>query len=82
MMHWFGNHGYGMGGFGWIFMTIFWIVIFVLIFYFIKILAQKSSERDSAGKSQESAEDILKKRYAGGEIDREEYERMKKDIST
>ncbi|MBM9606318.1 SHOCT domain-containing protein [Desulfopila inferna] len=82
MMHWFGNHGYGMGGFGWIFMILFWIVIFVLIFNFIKILAQRNPDRHSAEKSHESAEDILKKRYARGEIKREEYERMKKDISS
>ncbi|TFG35586.1 MAG: SHOCT domain-containing protein, partial [Desulfobacterales bacterium] len=34
---------------------------------------------DSGGK--ETADEILKKRYARGEISKEEFERMKKDIS-
>lgn len=81
MMHWFGNHGYGMGGFGWLFMVLFWIIVFVLIFYFIKVLAQKGTDSESQRNTGESAEEILKKRYARGEISREEYEQIKKDLS-
>ena len=35
-----------------------------------------------AGKDSETALDILKKRYAKGEITREEFEQMKKDLSS
>lgn len=81
MMHWFGNQGYGMGGFGWLFMVFFWIVVFVLIFYFIKVLTQRRTGSEPHRNSRESADEILKKRYARGEISLEEYEQMKKNIS-
>ncbi len=34
-----------------------------------------------ADKEEETALDILKKRYARGELNKEEFERMKKDVS-
>jgi putative membrane protein len=77
MMHWFGDYGYGMGsGFGWIFMILFWVVVILLIFAFVKLLS-KRSPNETTGKS---AEEILKERYAKGEISKEEYEQIKKDI--
>jgi putative membrane protein len=70
-MHWSGNYGFGMG-FGWIFMIIFWAIVLFLVVALVKKIG--SGEK-------ETAEDILKKRYAGGEISKEEFERLKKDIS-
>ena len=71
-MHWFGNYGLGMG-FGWFFMLLFWaLIIFIAV-----ILVKKVGP--SGGK--ETTEDILKKRYARGEISKDEFERLKKDIS-
>lgn len=80
MMHGFG----GMGGFGgWgifnsIFMLAFWILIIVGIIFLIKYLVTQSGSQKS---SSESPLEILKKRYAKGEITKEEFERMKKEIS-
>lgn len=71
MMHW-GNFG-GMGfGFGWIFMVLFWLLVILGITY---ILKNMFGSRVLA--KNETAEDILKKRYAAGEITKSEFnERM------
>ena len=67
MMHW-GNFG-GMGfGFGWIFMILFWLLVIMGIIY---ILKNMFSSRVLA--KNETAEDILKKRYAAGEITKSEF---------
>ena len=65
--HWF---GFG-GGFMWF----FWILIIVAIVMLVKGF--------SGGQSNENPEtplDILKKRYARGEIDEEEYERRRNGL--
>jgi putative membrane protein len=76
-----GNWGYGMmGWFGPIMMLVFWgLLILVLI-----LLARwlwRSSQKKSEEMRSESPLDILKRRYASGEIDREEFEQKKKDLS-
>ncbi len=76
MMNW----GYGMGWFGWIFMIIFWIVVIAGVVILIRWMAP-FGEKSRRPESQETAIDILKKRYAKGEITKEEYEKIKKDIS-
>ena len=70
-MHWWGGE-YGMGfGIGGIFMILFWVLILLGVVYLVKALAGSGS---SGGKKMESAEDVLKKRFAGGEINKEEFE--------
>ncbi len=73
-MHW--NYGWGMGGFGWLFMVIFWILVIIGIVFLIKLVLPGTK---GEGKT-ETALDILKKRYAKGEINKEEYEEKKKDL--
>ncbi len=69
--------GFGMGfggfGLGWVFMILFWGVIILVAVYLIKaVFTDKKS--DSPGKDSETAEDILKRRLASGDISTEEYE--------
>ncbi len=70
--------GWGFGGWfgGMIMMVLFWIVVVVGIVALIRwVSGQSPGERSSP-----SALEILKKRYARGEITKEEFENMKKDI--
>jgi putative membrane protein len=63
------------------FMPIFWIVIIGLCLYFI--FGRNRSNRTwvtGRGSEGETALDILKRRYAKGEISKDEFEQMKRDI--
>jgi putative membrane protein len=75
-MHW--DYGWGTGfGFGAIAMIIFWGLLILGIVYLIKMVAGSSKKE---GK-QETAIDILKMRYAKGEISKEEFEKIKDDLT-
>ena len=64
---------------GFFIMPIFMIICVALIFFFF--FRRPASHLESGSYKAESAMEILKKRYARGEITKEEFERMKKDIS-
>jgi len=64
--------GWGLGG---VMMLFFWAAIILLIVWAVKEIRGKDS-----GKSQ-SALDILKERYAKGEIDKKEFEEKRKDLT-
>ena len=70
--------GHGMGGFGFIMMIAFWILIVVGIVFAIKWLAASANAAKSIPASGETPVDILKKRYALGEIDKVEFEEKQK----
>lgn len=72
--------GWG-GGFGMGLMIFFWLLVLGLIGTLIWFLIRKGSQSPS-NLSHESSLEILKKRYARGEIDEEQYHRMKKEINS
>ncbi len=76
-----GPYGYGGGwmAFGWFTMLLFWALIIVGIIAVIRWAGARSvpSPRGAG----ETALEILKRRYASGEITREQYEAMKRDIA-
>ena len=75
-MQWWG-HGFG---FMWIIPLVF---IVAFIFFMRGMFGQGSSGCGSRGSNtppRESAREILDKRFAKGEITREEYEEMKKTL--
>ncbi|MDY0220469.1 MAG: SHOCT domain-containing protein [Desulfobacterium sp.] len=72
------GHMMGYGGYGGMFMWFILIIIVGIIIYFVSSRINKTD--DSPGPTHESPMDILKKRYARGEITKEEFERLKRDL--
>lgn len=64
-------------------MWILFLVVIVVVVYFI---LQSTRSRNYDGSFRETARetsiDILKRRYARGEISKEEFEQMKKDLES
>ena len=84
MMPWgmFGGPGggWGPGLLGLLFMLVFWVVLIAGIVLVVKWLVDQGRPAGGRAVSEESALDILKKRYARGEIDKEEFEAKKRDL--
>jgi len=68
------NFGFGYGG---MFMWILFLIVLGLAIYFI---VQALKAKDNNAPERDTPLNILKTRYAKGDITKEEFERMKKDI--
>lgn len=69
------------GGMGlWMILNIFFWVLIIAGIIIIIIWAVSKSSGPEQKQEKESALDILKKRYARGEISKEEFEEKKKDL--
>ena len=71
MMHYYGGSGFGFHGFGFIFPLLILIIFLLVIYWVLK----------SGNLSSDSAEEILKKRLAKGEINKKEYRDLLKEIN-
>ncbi len=75
-----------MGGFsGWmmmLFMVLFWVVIVGLAVWLLSALFPRPPAHDDGHHAHrsDSVSEILKQRYARGELTREEYEQMRQDL--
>lgn len=67
---------FGCGGNFMFMLLLFLVVVGILIYFFI----QTSKSGKFSGPSTETPLEILKKRYAKGEISKEEYEKIKQDL--
>lgn len=64
----------------WMLMSmVFWVLVIAGIVLLVVWAVQKATG-SGAGKAEESALDILKKRYARGDISKEEFEEKKRDL--
>lgn len=71
-----GSHMWGWGwGIMMFFMMLFWIIAFIGAIFFVRWLILQSRAHKNI-----TAMDILKSRYARGEISKEEFEEKKKDL--
>ena len=68
-----GHEGFDFG-FGGGFMWIIWVLLIVLVVWIVKATIGR------VGNEPPSALEILKQRYARGEIDQDEYQRKRKDL--
>ena len=75
-MHMFGGYGtMGFGGFGMLFMVLFWGVIIALIVVLVrKVGTTSDSDKDNA------PVDIIKQRYAKGGISKQEFDRLMTEL--
>jgi putative membrane protein len=76
MMDGLGGHGWGMGlGMGW-----WWIIGIALVVLVVWLVSRTANKNNSGNPPGKSSLDILKDRYARGEIDKAEFEERKKDL--
>ena len=71
----YGNNGM-MDGFGWVFMFIMMGFLFLGIVLVIRYLSHTTAN----GQKEDTALELLKNRYAKGEIDKKEFDEKRKDL--
>lgn len=78
-----GNYFGGMGfGFGWIFMVLFWGLVIWAIVSLVRGVSGGGccGHHGRQGHRDGDALDILRERYAKGEISKDDFEKMKGDL--
>jgi len=79
---WYMHDGWGWWMvFGGIWMLLFWIAIIWLVVWGIKSLVGHKEPKGGTPEKRDPLE-IAKERYAKGQISREEFEQIKKDLSS
>lgn len=71
--------GPGFGFFHMFVMLLFWVLIIVGVVLVVRWFVDQGGQKGT--QSEETALEVLKKRYARGEIDKEKYEAMKRDLT-
>lgn len=73
------NMNWGLG-FGWIFMLLFWGLVIWAIIYLAQNISRTNRRSDHKDSHDDRSMNIIKERYARGEISKEEFDKMKKDL--
>ena len=75
--------GWGWGAFSWTMylgMIVFWVGIIVLVIWAVRSLMAAGVAQTAPQSTRETAADVLKRRYAAGEIDTAEFEQKRRDL--
>ncbi len=87
-MPWMHGFGFGWGGMilGGLMMLLFWGVIIALVVFAVRALTRSGSGQTtppagSPGETRDQALEILRERYARGEITKDEYTTMRQDLT-
>ena len=76
-----GMMSFGYGGFGFLWMFLFWGgLIFLTIWLISRLFPSSKIAKDSD--ERQPAEEILKQRYAKGEISQEQYQTMRHTLES
>lgn len=81
------GYGYGMGFFWWLLPFFFFIIFIVMMALFFRrggmsrMMCPMCGDHRHHGEGV-SAKEILERRYARGEIGREEYQKIKQDLES
>lgn len=71
---------YGWMGFGMISMALLWILIIVAVVALVRLIWKSQSA--PTGQFEDTALDILRERYARGDISPQEFERKKRELGS
>ncbi len=77
MMYGYGFPGMWVGG---IVMMLFWVIVLVAVVWGIVVFTRNAGRSNQPGPHGEAPLDILKRRYAAGEINKEQYDEMKRTL--
>lgn len=68
------NYGFGYGG------MFMWLIFLIVLGVAIYLIIQALKSKNVIGQAQDTPLEILKRRYAKGEITKEEFDRTKTDL--
>ena len=80
----YGMTGYGIGGgvFTVLFHLLFWALLIAGVYFLIRWVTTNATQAGNAkGETSNQPLEIIKHRYAKGQITREEYEQLKQDLA-
>ena len=76
-----GFFGGGLGWIGMIFGFIFFILVVIGIIFLIVWLVKRSNYPGVENRTESKALEVLKERYAKGEITKDQFDNMRKDLN-